>query len=76
MAKRRIKVVKFGRCSVSIYKIPEYNEYQIQQSVDGKVIGGKAHGGAFESDQAAARGTAVAMIKELRRQHPGCRGGR
>lgn len=72
--RRRIKHVKVGaRCAVSIYRLPETNEFQVQQTVGGKVIGGKESGGAFETDKSAARSTAAAMVKELRKKHPACR---
>lgn len=74
MVRRKIKTVRFGRCSVSIYKISEVGEYNVQATVDGKVIGGRDGGGAFETDKASARSTAAAMVYELRRKNAACRG--
>ena len=73
MARRRIKFIQFGKCSVSIYRDVEWGEYVIQGRINGQVIGGKADGGAFETDKKAARSTAAAYVRELRRKRPACR---
>lgn len=76
MSRRLVKRIAVGsNCSVSIYRNAEFNEYQIQQKVGKRVIGGSQDGGAFESDKNAAEGTAAAMVKELQAKHVTCRRG-
>ena len=58
-------------CSVKIFRNPEYGEWVVKSVINGKVIGGK-DGGSFESSKADARGTAAAMVRELRKR-PACK---
>lgn len=72
MARKKIHTTKVGtKCSVSIYRDAEWGEFVVQAKVNGKVVGGK-DGGAFESDKKAARSTAAAIIKQLRRKQSVC----
>jgi hypothetical protein len=62
MALRRIKSVRVGRCSVSIHRDAEWNEWRVTVKAPGK------HGGtAHEDTKAGARSTAAAEIRRLRR---------
>lgn len=62
MALRRIKHVRVGRCSVSIHRDSEWNEFRVTVKAPGK------HGGtAHEETKRDARATAAAEIKRLRR---------
>jgi hypothetical protein len=73
MSRRLVKRIAVGsNCSVVIYRNAEYGEFQIQQKVGKRVIGGKEDGGAFETDKRAAEGTAAAMVKELQAKHAAC----
>jgi len=66
MALKKIHETRVGAsCAVRIYRNPEFDEYVVKTIVGGKVQGGK-DGGAFESDKAAARGTAAAQVRWLR----------
>ena len=72
MAQRKIHETRVGsRCAVRIYRDSEYNEFVVKTIVNGRIEGGKS-GGAFESDKAAARGTAAAEVRRLRKR-PACR---
>jgi hypothetical protein len=72
MALRKIHETRVGpSCAVRIYRDPEYGEYVVKTIVGGKTVGGKG-GGAFESDKAAARGTAAAQVRWLKKR-PACR---
>lgn len=73
MALKKIHETRVGaKCAVRIYRNTEFNEYVVKTVVGGRVQGGK-DGGAFESDKAAARGTAAAEVHRLRRQRGRCR---
>jgi hypothetical protein len=61
------KTIKVGRCAVKINRRNEYGEYVVQTIIGGRIQGGKS-GGAFETDVAAARGTAAAEVRRLRKQ--------
>ena len=68
MARRKLHETRVGRrCTVKIYRDPDSDEYVVKAFIDGKV-----KGEAFESDMQAARGTAAAEARWLRRQTP-CR---
>lgn len=74
MARRKIHTTRITpRCVVNILRDAEYGEYVVQAVVDGKVVGGRAGGGAFTNDKKDARGTAAAMVRQLRRDVPACR---
>jgi hypothetical protein len=66
MALKKIHETRVGTCAVKIYRDSEYNEFVVKTIVNGKVQGGKS-GGAFETDKTAARGTAAAEVRRLRR---------
>lgn len=64
MALKKIRETKVGPvCSVKIYRDSEYGEHVIKTMCGKTVIGT-----AFESDLAAARGTAAAQVRWLRRK--------
>jgi hypothetical protein len=72
MAIRKIHETRVGaNCAVRIYRNSEFDEYIVKTVVNGRVQGGK-DGGAFENDKAAARGTAAAQVRWLRK-HRNCR---
>lgn len=73
MARRRIKHIRVGRCSVSIYRDSDAGEFVVRQTVGGKITGGRADGGYFTDDKSDARSTAAHMIRKLRKR-PACRG--
>ncbi len=68
MALKKLHETRVGAsCAVRIYRNSEFDEYVVKTVVGGKVQGGK-DGGAFESDKQAARGTAAAQVRWLRKR--------
>jgi hypothetical protein len=67
VARRRIKHVRVGRCSVDIYRDSDAGEFVVHTTVNGR-----RDSGAFETDKRAARGTAAAQVRWLRKK-PACR---
>jgi len=63
MARRRIKNVRFGRCSVSIHRDSAWNEYVVTTKAPTKRFRGTYH----TDDKRDARSTAAAQIRALRR---------
>jgi hypothetical protein len=75
MARRLIKSIRVGRCAVKIYRLSDTKEYLVQTLTPwaGKPrVEGGEDGGAFETDPAAARGTAAFEVRRLRKK-PNCR---
>ena len=68
MARRRIKSVRFGKCSVSIHRDAEWGEFVVTTKGPAKRFNGTYHTG----DKRDARGTAAAQLRWLRRIG-GCR---
>lgn len=68
MARRRIKHVRLGKCSVSIHKDPEWGEFVV--TTKGPV---RKFRGTYHTDTISdARSTAAHQIKRMRRAG-GCR---
>lgn len=72
MARRLIKNVRVGRCAVKIYRDSDWNEYNVQQVVGGKIVGGREGGGYFTDNKQDARNVAAHEIRRLRKR-PACR---
>jgi len=73
MARKIHEITVNSRCRVRVMRNADGSEYNIQQIVNGKIIGGRNGGGAFDDDRASAMGTAKAMASELRAKVPACR---
>lgn len=67
MARRRIKNVRFGRCSVSIHRDPEWNEYIVTTKSPHRRFNGTYH----TTDMKDARSTAAHQLKMLRQRARG-----
>lgn len=72
MARKIHEITVNSRCRVRVLRDAEWNQYIVQQFVNGKAIGGKG-GGAFEWDRTSAMGTAKMMASELQAKVPACR---
>lgn len=68
MAQRKIHSTKVGRCSVTIYRNVEWDEFRVVGKIGSKVIGGKSSGGYFTSDKKDARSTAAHFVRDLRKR--------
>lgn len=71
MAQRKIRSVKVGRCTVTIYRNVEWDEYRVVGKIGSKVIGGKSGGGYFTDDKQDARNNAALFVRNLRKR-PAC----
>ena len=71
MARRRIKSVRVGLCSVSIHRDSEWDEYVVTAKASPAAVGvlqaRKLSGTYHTSDKQDARNTAAQQIKMLRR---------
>jgi hypothetical protein len=68
MARRCIKSIRFGRCSVSIHRDREWDEYVVTTKGPARRFNGTYH----TSHKGDARSTAAAQVRWLRRIG-GCR---
>ena len=59
MAQRRIKNIRFGRCSVSIHRDSEWNEYVVTVKLADRRFNGTYH----TSDKQDARSTAAHQLR-------------
>lgn len=62
MAKRKIHQTRVGSCTVQIYRDTDFDEYIIKTTIPKRT-----KMTAFETDKAAARSTAAAQIRWLRK---------
>ncbi len=67
MARRRVKHVRVGRCSVDIHRDSDAREFIVSA-----VVGGRRDSGYFTEDRRDARGTAAHQVRRLRKL-PACR---
>lgn len=67
MARRRIKNIRFGRCTVSIHRDSEWNEYVVTVKSPHKRFNGTYH----TSDKQDARSTAAHQLRMLRQRARG-----
>lgn len=73
MARRKIHTIRVGtKCSVGIYRDPEWDQFVVQSVVNGRTVGGKEDGGYFTDDKEDAFSTAKAEAAHLRTR-PVCR---
>jgi hypothetical protein len=73
MARKIHEITVNSRCRVRVMRNADGSEYNIQQIVNGKPIGGRNGGGAFDDDRASALSTAKAMARELQQKVAACR---
>ncbi len=60
---RRLKAIRVGRCTVSIHRNTEWNEYVVTTKAPSRRYSGTYH----TDDKRDARNTAAAQIRQLRR---------
>lgn len=71
--KRKIhEITVNSRCRVRVMRDVDWNQYIVQQLVNGKTIGGK-DGGSFEPTRESAMSTAKLMVGELQQRVAACR---
>lgn len=70
MARRRIKNIRVGNCSVSIHKDSEWNEFIVTTKSPHKRHNGTYH----TTDKPDARNTAAHQVKMLRQHRGWCYG--
>jgi hypothetical protein len=71
--KRKIhEITVNSRCRVRVMRDVDWNQYIVQQLVNGKTIGGK-DGGSFEWNRESAMSTAKLMVGELQQRVAACR---
>ena len=63
MARRRLKNIRVGRCSVAIHRDTEWGEFVVTTKGPAKRFNGTYH----TTTKSDARGTAAAQIRWLRR---------
>jgi hypothetical protein len=67
VARRRIKHVRVGRCSVDIHRDSDSREFVVSS-----VVGGRRDSGYYTEDKSDARGTAAHQARRLRKL-PACK---
>lgn len=63
MARRRLKSIRVGKCTVAIHRDTEWNEYVVSTRAPAKRMNGTYH----TDSKSDARSTAAAQIRTLRK---------